>query len=270
MSTFPPPPKGGMGSRIYSKPKQFSETIDKTDTVASGKLDDTEVMFILRKYLTREQYDDPCIIKFILEYMTNRSTSQAARESGFTSGQGIRLRSNPQIFAALEALTTRSLMKYGYDATEVIERVKEIAALDPIEFENPDGSFKTHMSQIAPEARRAIRKFKAKNIYGEDPNGMRTVIGQLIEVEIWDKMKGLELLGREKNIFKETKKIEHDITSNMASVLLESKKRADQVAGTIDVTPQITGHTGETHATDERSDSNSDELEEGAEGREGL
>jgi hypothetical protein len=118
------------------------------------------------------------------------------------------------------------VQKYGYDAYEVIERVKEISIIDPVCFENPDGTYKTHLSQIDPEARRAIKKFKVKNMYGEDPNGMRTVVGQLVEVELYDKLKGLELLGREKNILKETKKVEHDVTSNMANLLLESKKRA--------------------------------------------
>ncbi len=68
---------------------------------------------------------------------------------------------------------------------------------------------------------------------------MKIVIGELIEVEVWDKLKSLEFLGREKDLFKETKKIEHDVTTNMASLLLASKSLADQSVKLLDVTPDI-------------------------------
>lgn len=187
-------------------------------------LDVDDLLLIMKKYLRPALLNDPRVPKFIRSYLDCRNASQAARESGGSPGW----RRNPEVHACIEAITSAALMKYGYDASEVIERVKEIAAIDPVEFENPDGSYKTHLSQISPEARRAIKKFKVKNLYGEDANGMQTVIGQLVEVELWDKMKSLELLGREKNIMKETKKIEHDLTANMASVLLASKERAEQ------------------------------------------
>lgn len=208
-----------------------------------GSLTEDEVGFIFDQYLLPSQRQDPKVIKFISNYVRSRNAAQSAVEAGFNSSQGYTLRQRPEIHRVIEAITEKALMKYGYDATEVIERVKEIAAIDPIEFENPDGSFKTHLSQIAPESRRAIKRFKCKNIFGKDPNGMAIVIGQMIEVEMWDKMKAVELLGREKNIFKETKKIEHDVTANMAQVLLDSSKRADQRAlpPTIDVTPVLTG-----------------------------
>ncbi len=62
--------------------------------------------------------------------------------------------------------------------------------------------------------------------------------GEIISYEFYDKMKATELLGREKELFKETKKVEHDVTRNMASVLLESKRRGDEAhAQVIDVTP---------------------------------
>jgi hypothetical protein len=73
-----------------------------------------------------------------------------------------------------------------------------------------------------------VKKFRAKNLYDTDPNGMRVCIGQLIEVEFWDKGKSIELLGREENLFTEKKQIQHDVTQNMASFLLDSSKRADE------------------------------------------
>lgn len=182
---------------------------------------------MFKQYLRSDQQTE-LIYKFILCYVVNRSVSQTAKEIGLTASQGHYLRSKPEIHACIEAITAQAVMKHGYDANEVIERAKEIATVDPIEFQNPDGSFKTHLSEIKPEARRAIKKFKAKNIYGEDVNGMRTVIGQLIEVEVWDKLKGLELLGSEKNVFKKTTVVQYDVTNNMKEVLLESGNRAEE------------------------------------------
>jgi hypothetical protein len=218
-----------------------------------SKLTDEETMFILEQYLRPSQFSNPQIIKFILHYMQYRSSPDAAEHAGWNRQRGSYYRSRPEIHAAIEALTNKALMKYGYDATEVIERVKEIAVIDPIEFQNPDGSFKTHMSEIRPEARRAIKKFKAKNIYGQDANGMQIVIGQLLEVELWDKLKGLELLGTEKNVLKKTTVVQHDVTTNMQSLLLESGRRADErkalmareVGGSEAVWDQSTGQSGD-------------------------
>lgn len=207
---FPPPP--GLG------PVTSPETPDT-------RLTDEEMMFIMRSYLRPDQLADMKILKFIFAYMDHRNATQAGKESGVN---GTHMRRKPEIHACIEALTTKAVMKYGYDASELIERVKEVAFIDPIEFQNPDGSFKTHMSEIRPEARRAIKKFKAKNIFGADANNMQIVIGQLLEVELWDKLKSFELLGTEKNIFKKTTVMQHDVTTNMANVLLESGKRAEE------------------------------------------
>jgi len=207
MKPFPPPPG--------------------CEPTPSNKLDDDELRFILHSTLKPNHRGDPNILGFISSYIGNRNVSQAARSVGLTSGQGNAIRNMTDVHNAITAITQKMLNKYGFDASEVVEKVKEIAGTDPIEFVNNDGTFKTKMSEIAPEARRAIRKFKAKNIYEDDPNGMPRVVGQLIEVELWDKMKAIELLGREKDLFKETKKVEHGITEQMADVLLESSKRAD-------------------------------------------
>lgn len=239
MSGFPKPPQYNRvapDSRVTPPPVGPSPPPPEIPamTVNNGKagetlLTDAEVSYILKENLRADQYEDPRVLKFIMSYLQCRNVSQAGREAGFVhASNAYQLRNRPEVHRAIQALTEKSVMKYGYDSSEIIERVKEIAALDPVEFENPDGSFKTHLSQINPESRRAIKKFTAKNIYGKDPNGMQIVIGQLISVELWDKMKGLELLGREVNIFKETKVLQHDVTANMANILLDSKKRADQ------------------------------------------
>lgn len=203
-----------------------------------GKLSEDETHFILQSSLLAEHREDPNVLRFIANYLRCRDAKQAAKEAGLTWQAGVNLRARPDIHLAITRLTEKSVMKYGFDATEVVERVKEIAGFDPIELENPDGSFKKHLKDIAPEARRVIKKLKVKNLFETDPNGMKVLVGEIIEYEFWDKMKGVELLGREKDLFKETRKVEHDVTANMASVLLESAQRGSARAEAIDVTPR--------------------------------
>lgn len=235
-SSIPTPP--GVGPVTYIPPIPTVVEIPPID-VQSGALSENEVTIILKTSLLPEHHRDQKVINFIAHYMRCRNTVQAGREAGLVGNEGYHLRNRPDVHEAITRLTEKSVMKYGFDATEVIERVKEISGLDPIEFENADGTFKTSLRDIPPESRRAIKKFKCKNTYGTDLNGMPVVTGQLIEVEMHDKLKSLELLGREKDIFKQTTTVQHDVTKNMAQVLLDSSRRADDHARQmIDVTPQ--------------------------------
>src|SRR5665213_4447363 len=122
-----------------------------------NKLADEEVDFILKQYLLPRQYSDPKVVRFILAYLTSRSCPEAAEAAGMERAKGTYWRSRPEIHASIEALTAKAVMKYGYDATEVMERLRRYAMVDPIAFQNPDGSFKTHLSQIDPEWRVCIK-----------------------------------------------------------------------------------------------------------------
>jgi hypothetical protein len=190
-------------------------------------LDPDTIAFILKTTLRPEHYEDEVLLKFISSYMNCRDVAQASREAGVTTQQGRAMRNRKDIHNAISKLTEQAVLKNGFDAGELIEKVKEVVYIDPVEFENPDGSYKTSMSQIKPEARRAVKKFKVRNTYEKDPNGMDIITGQIIEIELYDKMKGVELLGREVATFKETSVVEHDITSNMKAVLLGARERAE-------------------------------------------
>lgn len=196
----------------------------------SRPLEDEDISFILDATLRPEHRANAEVIRFILAYIACRSVPQAALEARIPSQRAKAMMNRKDIHSAIVKITDTALMKHGLDASEIVERVKEIAFFDPASLVKPDGSFMDNMNEIPAEARRAIKKFEAKNLYELDPNGMPVVIGKLIKVEFWDKLKGNELLGREKNLFKETVKLEHDVTANMKDLLLESKQRAEQRA----------------------------------------
>lgn len=244
----PPPPPGGTKVADAPEVKPSSGRIPKpaassfanasgqspfgppsmNDTIVEPEeMKDADVIHLFTQYLRPDQRT-PEIMRFILNYVKCRNNSQAARESGLPPSKGTYYRQRPEIHACIDAITARAVIKYGYDAEEVIERAKEIANVDPIVLQNPDGSYKKSLHEIPAEARRAIKSLKVKNVYGEDVNGIRTVVGEIIEVQFHDKMKGLELIGPEKNVFKKTTVVQHDVTSNMKSVLLESGNRAEE------------------------------------------
>lgn len=193
----------------------------------SGKLDDDEVSIILKMTLRPEHREDPNILRFISSYLGCRDTAQAARDAGLQAQSGRHLRNRPDIWACIVKLTEKSVSKFGFDASEVVQKFKEVMDFDPIDLYHPDGRIK-ELSELPPEARRCIKKFKAKNIFEDDANGMPRMVGRLIEYEFYDKMRAGELLGREKDLFVEKKKVEHDVTNDMASLLLESARRADE------------------------------------------
>lgn len=225
----PPPPWGSNRTMVppppLPPPPRFP--LEGSGPVVSGLLSEPEVKLIIESTLLPEHREDPNVLLFIASYLRCRDTRQAAREAGLDVRSGPNLRLRPDIHTCITALSEKSVLKYGFDASEVVEKVKEVMNFDPIELEHMDGTFKEHLRDIAPEARRAIKRFKAKNFYETDVNGMKVLAGKIIEVEFYDKMKAIELSGREKKLFKETKSVEHDVSNNMRDLLLASTQRAD-------------------------------------------
>lgn len=194
-----------------------------------GELTENEYDFILTATLKTKHRKDPAVIAFIDAFVACKSISQASNEAGIHRTLGYKLRHRKDIANAIQKLIDKSTVKYGFDNSEIFERVKEVVEFDPIDVMNPDGTFKSNMHDIAPEARRVLKKLKVKNLYNqiEDINGMdqKIIIGEVIEYEFYDKLKASELVGREKEMFKNTTKVEHTVSNDMANLLLESAKR---------------------------------------------
>jgi len=228
---LPPKPINRESPPQLPAPSESTQLPEKSKVV-----DRDDINWILMTELHPKHHEDPNVIGFIKAYLNCRSVNQSAREIGISNRAAQNLKNRRDIHNCIVKITEAAVLKHGYDATEIVERVKEIVNVDPLECQNEDGSFKTRLADITPETRRAIKKMKVRNEYSFDPNGMKVVTGQIIDIEFWDKIRSAELLGREKETFKETKRVEHDMTKNMSSLLLESKKLAEQhVAGMRDV-----------------------------------
>lgn len=221
----PPPPRPGPPR----PPSYMSDMIVETG-IGPEKLDLDEVDAILKMTLMAKHYNNPTVVIFIKSYLRCRDVKQCAKECGLTPAQARALRTSPDIYFAIAKLTEKAVIKDGLDVGEILAKVKEIMDVDIADFENEDGSYKTSLSSIPPETRRAVKKFKVKNLYGMDSNGIQTKVGELIEVELWNKMEAIQMLGREKGLFKTTSVVQHDVTSNMKDLLLGSARRAEAAA----------------------------------------
>lgn len=208
-----------------------------------GELTLNESTFILDTTLSKAHRKEPSIITFIDNFIRSKSIAQASEESGIHRSLGYKYRHFKDVALAIQRLIDKSSIKHGFDSSEIIERVKELVDFDPIDMMNADGTFKSNMHDIAPEARRCLKKLKVKNLFEqvEDINGIKSkiIIGEVIEYEFYDKLKASELVGREKEIFKTTTRVEHAVTKDMATILLESKARADKASSEniIDISP---------------------------------
>lgn len=209
----------------------------------SGELEEVEYDFILNDCLSEKRRYDETVLRYIDSFVRCKNNLQASQECGIDRALGYRIKNYKDVSLAINKLTQRSAVKYGFDASEVMERTKEIADFDPIMVQNPDGTFKNNFHDIPAEARRCIKKLKVKNLWGqtEDINGIKTkiIIGEVIEYEFHDKMKAIDMVGKEKEMFKTTNKVEHTVSNDMASLLLASVERGKKASeNIIDITPE--------------------------------
>lgn len=201
---------------------------------SKGELTQNESSYILDATLKPDSRKCETTLAFIHSFVSCKNVAQASAEVGIHVSLGRRIRNRSDVSNAIQRLIDRSIAKYGFDASEIMERAKEIVDFDPIDLQNPDGSFKSNLHDIPPEARRNLKKLKAKNIYQtvKDMNGMESkiIIGEVIEYEFYDKMKAIDMAGKEKEMFKTTTRVEHTVTKDMAAILLESARRGQQAS----------------------------------------
>ena len=220
-----------------------------------GLLTRDESTFILDAELSKKRRADPVILAFIESFVRCKNIQQASAEAGIDKTVGYKIRHYLDVSNAITKLIEKSAVKYGFDASEVIERTKEMVDFDPIVLYNNDGTFKNNMYDIPPEARRNIKKMKVKNIWSEseDLNGMKSkiIIGEVIEYEFYDKQKAIELVGKEKELFKNTTKVIHDVTDNMADILLASASRGKEMSLAYQNKPAVEATFSEVESIDE-------------------
>lgn len=185
---------------------------------------------VISSTLKPEHATDPNILRFISNYAVCKDVKQAAKEAGLSAIDGRRLISYPDIYDCVSKIANMNARKYGYDAEEVVQKVKEVLEFDPVDLFNPaTGGYYEDLNDIPPETRRVIKKLNVMNVYEKDPNGVITGIsGKILKFEFWDKLKAAEMLGSEKDVFTKKVEVKHDVGVNMRETLLGRIKDAEE------------------------------------------
>lgn len=242
MSGFPLPPhlrvksESGVPSIIpkieYPSEQNAQDVTPAEETKDAEELSLNEYCFILDSTLSKRHRKDEVVIAFIDSFIRCKSIAQASAECDIAPSLGYIIRHKADVANAIQKLIDRHTVKYGFDASEIMERTKEIVDFDPISMMNRDGTYKKNLHEIEPEARRSLKKMKARNLYKnvKDINGIlnKIIVGELIEYEFYDKLKAVELVGREKDMFSSNVKHEHSMTKDMAHILLASAQRGER------------------------------------------
>lgn len=161
--------------------------------------------------------------RFVLEYVKDLSSGQAALRAGYKNGKmGSDLLADPRVADAVNI----ELEKHRKDMTVSVQRViKELARIGYTDIRDlfDDNGRLLPVKQLPEDVARAVSSIKVvtNRIPGTDP----VEVEHTVEVKFWDKKGGLELLGRYLKMY--TDKLE--LTGNVA--LAERLKRARERTG---------------------------------------
>ncbi len=180
---------------------------------------------IINIMLNPEHRIDPKIIKFIHAYVECRHIKEAEKVAGLSSGQGKRILNKSDVQATMLKINETLGKEASFDSRELLERANEVAQFDIIDVFMDDGRVKD-VKDIPAAARRAVKKIVVREVYEKDMNGMDVFSGYIKTIEFWDKIRSLELIGKYDGVFREKVEHSHDVTGNLAALLLQSEKRA--------------------------------------------
>lgn len=230
----------------FPVPNRIPKVIEEKEVESAHSEIDGEVMFIMRDKLRPKTFHEPGVIPFIMAYLECRDVRQAGDMLGLTYRRASSLRRRKDISQCIADITASAAVMTGVDAGEVVERVKEVAFVDPaMVVDRSTGAAYTNLWDVPPEVRRAVKKMTVKNLFETDANGIKVKIGELVNYEFHDKIKANGMLGAEVGKFKETIVHEHGPTKDMREILLggidRAKERALEIEAAVDVTPEEDG-----------------------------
>lgn len=157
---------------------------------------------------------------FVAEYLVDGNGVQAARRAGYKGTDEVlasvaheNLR-KPQIAKAVAEAQARRQQRLDLQADDILRELLRLARTDIGQAYDEKGRLKP-IHEMPEDVRRAISGVKVFEEF-EGTGKDRVQIGEVREVKFWDKVKGLELLGKHLKLF--TEKVEHSGTVKIAVV----------------------------------------------------
>jgi len=132
-----------------------------------------------------------------------------------------RLFKHPAVKAVLAKSRKKLMKKFEISEERVLQEMACIAFLDIADLFNDDGSLKP-ISEIPEETRRALAGLEISELFdgvGED----REQVGRLKRLKVESKTKGLEMLGKYLEMFRD--RLELSTDQDLANLILAARRR---------------------------------------------
>jgi phage terminase small subunit len=166
--------------------------------------------------------------RFIAEYLVDLNATQAALRAGYSPrtahATGAENLTKPEVKRAIDDALQRRSERVEIQADDVLRELLTFARTDIRKAFDKNGNLlPVHL--LPEDVARAISGIEVEDLFdghGEE----RTQIGHVRKVKFWDKVKGLELLGRHLKMF--TDKFEVKVDGAFADILKKARERAQQ------------------------------------------
>lgn len=126
---------------------------------------------------------------------------------------GPRLLDHVGVRALIQSKSEKALAKVEVKGEKVLAELATFAFADPASAYDENGALLWPLSRMPEKTRRAIASIET--IEQTSPEGV--MVGVVRKVKFWDKPKGLDSLGRNEGLFKET--VVHELGDSLAELL---------------------------------------------------
>lgn len=143
--------------------------------------------------------DDPIHERFCQEYLKDFNAARAGRDMGLADGSVYGILDRALVQARLRELATEALNKNKGTVESVLRELDRIASSDLLDAFDETNCLKP-LADIPEDVRRCIAGIEVDEIwegYGKE----RRQIGVTKKIKLWDKNKGLEMLGKYHKLF---------------------------------------------------------------------
>ena len=171
--------------------------------------------------------------RFGEEYLVDANARQAAVRAGYSARSaevnGPRLLRNAQVATAVEEKQKERAERTQVTADRVVEELALIAFGDIGDFFGPDGNL-LDVNELSLDAKRRLGSVKVlrEKVTRSSNGGVErtTTIDQTTEVKPWDKLRALDMLGRNLGMWRNKVDIEADVSLLDALRRIEAKEDA--------------------------------------------
>lgn len=160
---------------------------------------------------------------FVQEYLIDLNATQAAIRAGYSEKTarfiGAENLTKPNIQAAISKAISSRAAKNEMDADATIREIALLASSDMADYVRVDeaGAVTVIPLDQLPEGKsKAIRKLKERRIIKSTAEGDQ-VMESTLEFELYDKLKGLELLARHHSLLHDKQEIDLNATIKVAA-----------------------------------------------------